>query len=88
VEICARKEADMVCVNVVNDNGAAHDDREHERLGIGLENIRSRLRILYGDKGRLCTQTLPNGRFQVEVWIPFRNGPRSELEIHALTSPA
>jgi two-component system, LytTR family, sensor kinase len=88
VEICSRKEADMVCVNVVNDNGVSHDDRERERLGIGLDNIRSRLRILYGTKGRLLTQTLPNGRFQVEVWIPFRTGPRSDLEIQALTSAA
>jgi two-component system, LytTR family, sensor kinase len=88
VEICARKEADMVCVNVVNDDGVSNDDREHKRLGIGLDNIRSRLRILYGTKGRLSTQTLPNGRFEVEVWIPFRTGPRSDLKIYAVTSVA
>jgi two-component system LytT family sensor kinase len=88
VEISARREAEMLCVSVVNDDGASHVDGENERLGIGLDNIRSRLRILYGDMGKLCAQALPNGRFQVEVRIPFRSAPRSELEIQALTSVA
>jgi two-component system, LytTR family, sensor kinase len=88
VEIRARKEGDVVCVNVVNDCEASEGEGEYERLGIGLDNIRSRLRILYGARGRLTVQTLPNGRFQVEVHVPFRTKPRMDRENDALIAVA
>jgi two-component system LytT family sensor kinase len=83
VEICAYKESDTVCVRVGNDNGALPDVPEHERLGIGLDNIRSRLRILYGAKGRLSARPLSDGRFEVEVRVPFQARPISYRETHS-----
>lgn len=88
VEIRAHKDGDSVCVNVVNDCEESHGDGEHERLGIGLDNIRSRLRILYGVRGRLTAQTLPTGRFQVEVRVPFRTEPRTDRESDLLIAIA
>ncbi len=73
VEIRACKEDRGVCVSVSNDDPTPHDaPPEHERLGIGLENVRNRLRILYGPKGRLETHESPSGVFRVEVHIPLR----------------
>ena len=80
VQICASREGDMVRVRVMNDNGSSDGEQERDRLGIGLENIRSRLRILYGAKGRLSAGELPGGRFQVEVWVPFRTEATPEPE--------
>jgi len=71
VEIRAAREAESVCVSVVNDNGVPRCDRETERVGIGLDNIRSRLRILYGAKGRIWYGELPDGRFQVQIRVPL-----------------
>jgi two-component system, LytTR family, sensor kinase len=88
VEIRALRDGDVVCVNVVNDCEASQREGEYERLGIGLDNIRSRLRILYGVKGRLTVQTLSTGRFQVEVWVPFRTEPRMDRENDALIAVA
>jgi two-component system, LytTR family, sensor kinase len=88
VEIRARKDGDSVCVNVVNDCEVSFGDGEYERLGIGLGNIRSRLRILYGDRGRLAAQTLPTGQFQVEVRVPFRREPRTDRESDLLIAIA
>jgi two-component system LytT family sensor kinase len=88
VEIRALRNGDVVCVNVVNDCEASRREGEYERLGIGLDNIRSRLRILYGVKGRLTVQTLSTGRFQVEVWVPFRTEPRVDRENDALIAVA
>jgi two-component system, LytTR family, sensor kinase len=88
VEIRALRDGDVVCVNVVNDCEASRREGEYERLGIGLDNIRSRLRILYGVKGRLTVQTLSTGRFQVEVWVPFRTEPRMDRENDALIAVA
>lgn len=73
VAIDVSKQAHDVCIFVVNDSGASHVP-EHDRLGIGLENIRSRLRMLYGLNGTLATRELPDGRFQVEIQVPFRPG--------------
>jgi len=57
-------------IAVVNDSGTANPVPEDERQGIGLENIRSRLRMLYGSGGTLRAVELPDRRFQVEVRIP------------------
>jgi two-component system, LytTR family, sensor kinase len=88
VEILARRESEMVCVEVTNDNGVSHYDREQDRLGIGLDNIRGRLRILYGIHGRLSAQELSNGRFQVVVWVPFRSEAIAEPDARPLSSVA
>jgi sensor histidine kinase YesM len=49
--------------------------------GIGLANIRARLSQMYGDNQRFVTQTLPDGRFEVELRIPLHtrrlNAPRA-----------
>lgn len=85
VEISAYREADNICIFVVNDNGVSHAAPEQGGLGIGLENIRSRLRILYGAKGRLSVQDLSDGRFQVEVRVPFQEDPMVEREVRSLS---
>ena len=85
VEICACREPDTVCVKVTNDNGVSHYEREQDRLGIGLDNIRSRLRILYGVQGRLAVHELTNGKFEVVVRVPFRPEATAESENKALT---
>jgi LytS/YehU family sensor histidine kinase len=70
---------------VVNDNGTSRVP-ERDGLGIGLENIRSRLRMLYGFRGRLVTEELSDGRFQVEVKLPFQTGALLELNHEPATA--
>jgi LytS/YehU family sensor histidine kinase len=45
--------------------------------GVGLANVRERLRALYGDAGRLQI-TRARDRFRVEIAIPIRPAPRAE----------
>ena len=71
IEICIRRTEDNLRISVANDNGASDAVPEQARLGIGLENIRGRLRILYDSKGQLSVQELSDGRYQVEVRVPF-----------------
>lgn len=86
VEISAHKQGDTVCIRVINDDGLSHYEREQDRLGIGLDNIRSRLRILYGAKGQLSVKELANARFQVEVRVPFRAESMPNAETRSLIS--
>jgi two-component system LytT family sensor kinase len=73
VEILARKESEDLCISIVNDSGVPCVLPEQDRFGMGLENIKSRLRILYGSGERLSTQELPDGRFQVVVRVPWQS---------------
>lgn len=71
IEICICREIDTLKVSVVNDNTSPNPVPECDRLGVGLENVRTRLRILYGSRSRLALEQFPDGRFQVEVQLPF-----------------
>jgi len=71
IEISIRRNGANLIITVVNDCSTSAPVPERERLGIGLENIRSRLRMLYGSRGELAVEELPDGRFQVEVRFPF-----------------
>ncbi len=77
VEVNIRRESDEICIFVVNDKGASRAP-EHDRLGVGLENLRGRLRMLYGFRGRLSIRELPDARFQVEVRVPLSVEPSLE----------
>jgi LytS/YehU family sensor histidine kinase len=72
VEISATRDSDHICIAVTNDNSTLGAVPESDRLGIGLENTRNRLRILYGYGAYLAVQELPGGRFEVKVRLPFR----------------
>jgi LytS/YehU family sensor histidine kinase len=88
VDIRIRRESDKLSVSVVNDNGASNPVRERDRLGIGLENIRSRMRLLYDSRGQLACRELSGGRFQVEVRVPLEAAtvPRPKAELISYTS--
>jgi LytS/YehU family sensor histidine kinase len=71
IEICIHKEIDNLNISVVNENGSSRPVPDSDRLGIGLENVRSRLQILYGGRSQLAAREFPDGRFQVEVRVPI-----------------
>jgi two-component system sensor histidine kinase AlgZ len=87
IEISISRDAGNLSIAVVNDSNTASPVPEQERLGIGIENIRSRLRMLYGLKGELTVQELPGGRFRVEARFPFEaiTTPGSEAQFAAPT---
>jgi two-component system LytT family sensor kinase len=86
VEVEIRKDTDMLSISVVNDKGSAQPVPAHERFGIGLENIRCRMRILYDSRGELVCRELPGERFQVEVRIPIEGIPAPQLEAVLVSS--
>jgi len=87
IEICIRQDSCDLSIAVVNDSNSATPVPDEERLGIGLENIRTRLSMLYGSRGALITRELAGGRFRVEVRVPFETEPTLEPQ-RAVTSAA
>jgi two-component system LytT family sensor kinase len=73
VEIAAFRESEHLCLVVTNDNSTSGAVPVSEGMGIGLENTRHRLRILYGCDAHLSVQELPGARFEVKVNLPFRH---------------
>jgi two-component system LytT family sensor kinase len=72
IEIAAAVENDSLVVRVV-DNGVGLDARSAAAgRGIGLTNVRDRLRILYGDDDRLRLTAGPAGGTIAELTIPVR----------------
>lgn len=70
IDIRIRQDSGNLSIAVLNHSGTGSSVPEEERLGIGLENTRSRLGILYGSRGKLTAQELPGRRFRVEVRVP------------------
>jgi len=93
VEIRAFREGSEICLSVANHGTSPYNPPPNpERHGIGLDNVRSRLRILYGTDARLDTLELPGGGFHVEIHLPCRRSiapePLPEIKTQILVSRA
>lgn len=72
VEICAKRQADMLEITVRDDGvGLPADDVQKLRAGIGLGNTQTRLSQLYGGMQRFELSKAPGGGTKVILTIPF-----------------
>jgi two-component system LytT family sensor kinase len=73
IRVAARREGEALVLEVVNrsDGGQITDPPREARIGIGLDNIRQRLAIAHGCKGRLSTESLPDG-YRASIHLPLR----------------
>jgi two-component system LytT family sensor kinase len=61
-----------LCVSVVDDGGGAFQ-KPPQKLGLGLQNVERRLRVLYGpDAGLSCQPAEPKG-FRAAIELPLRH---------------
>jgi len=80
VIVLAERERLLV---TVEDNGAGLTTKEDERgagVGIGLQNLRSRMETLYGEKQRVELAPRPEGGVSVRLEIPLRRTTAAEPE--------
>ena len=68
IEVSARVVGAILHVDV-RDNGAGFD--LHADEGVGLANIRERLRLLYGQQGELVIEAPPEGGAFTSIRIPY-----------------
>jgi two-component sensor histidine kinase len=86
-----REDSGQICIRAsrqngnlllsVTDNGAGLPEggQRIPREGIGLSNTRSRLRHLYGDKGRLELANAPGGGLEARIQIPYQTETQREI---------
>lgn len=74
----------------VSDTGIGFGHSNHPGSGVGLTNIRERLRLLYGDKASLRTVAPASGGSVVSIEIPYRSrtGPSAPTSTMASSIPS
>jgi two-component system, LytTR family, sensor kinase len=73
LEISARRDGESL-VLTVSDDGAGLPESPEPRMGVGLTNVRERLRTLYGDAAQLDLAPRVGGGAVATVELPFRTG--------------
>jgi two-component system, LytTR family, sensor kinase len=71
IEIVGRQEGNLLKLSVFNDGPAFSHDRSADTPGIGLANLRARLRILYGSKFSLHIGCPDTGGVEVAITLPL-----------------
>jgi len=72
IVISAHREQDVLVLRVIdNGMGCADTNAIAQRPGIGLRNVRERLRLLYGAGGHMEVASPPTGGFEVVLSLPF-----------------
>lgn len=69
-----RREGKKLKMSVVNSGAGLNDmqSRESARPGLGLANVRDRLRLHYGERGSLSVREIGMGRVNVTVALPLQ----------------
>jgi two-component system, LytTR family, sensor kinase len=72
VRVAGACENGTLRLSVSNDGPTTLIDEPAAHTGIGLNNLRTRLRILHGEKSELQLRLAPNGEAEVVVTLPYR----------------
>ena len=72
IEVEARREGDLLCIDVRNRNSTLDAEPKADGHGIGLSNTRNRLRELYGERASLRLDAIWPEGVVCRIRIPFR----------------
>jgi LytS/YehU family sensor histidine kinase len=72
VRIAASRSHNMLTLAVYNDGPGLPASWETRYPGIGISNMRTRLRSLYGDRFKLKLENHEPGGVEVSVSVPFK----------------
>lgn len=71
VQVDAARIGDLLNLRVANDGPGLPADFEMDRTGIGITNLRDRLRLLYGTGFELSLRNQDSGGVQVSISVPL-----------------
>jgi two-component system, LytTR family, sensor kinase len=70
IRVAAAREGAVLRLSVYNDGPNLADDWESKGAGVGLANLRKRLRIMHGDAADLLVGNVDGGGVEVVVTLP------------------
>jgi sensor histidine kinase YesM len=71
VRIAAAYASGNLCLTVYNDAPHLPTDSQANHVGVGIANLRTRLRILHGERSGLQLRRVDSGGVEVVVTLPF-----------------
>ena len=74
VRVAGARRNGRLSLSVYNDAAGSAEDREETQAGVGMTNLRTRLRILHGNESELQLRRTDSGGVEVVVTLPFREG--------------
>jgi LytS/YehU family sensor histidine kinase len=77
IRIAAFRSNGTLTLSVYNDGPALAAGWEKTSSGVGISNVRTRLRSLYGDQFDLSLKNQDQGGVKASVSMPFLSGPPS-----------
>ncbi|MBL7955916.1 MAG: hypothetical protein JNJ91_12825 [Flavobacteriales bacterium] len=82
--VTAKRMNGSLILSVVDDGHGCPDvEKALLRGGIGLQNVRERLRNLYGERGNMHASSPDPGGFRVDLHFPYEQGtPTDETYSH------
>lgn len=87
LSIDIRRDGKRLRMSVVNSgNGLCADRGDPPRNGVGLANVRDRLRLHYGERGSLSVREVGTGRVNVTIALPLQistNGTEEAVRFDA-----
>src|SRR5258708_4673859 len=78
IRIAAFRSNGRITLSVYNDGPSLPIGWEKTSAGVGISNVRTRLRSLYGDKFDLSLKNEDQGGVKALVSMPFLSGPQKE----------
>jgi two-component system LytT family sensor kinase len=72
IRVAVASSGGALRLTVFNDGPWVKEDFETAPAGVGLDNLRTRLRILHGDQAGLLLRAVEAGGMEVVVTLPFR----------------
>jgi two-component system LytT family sensor kinase len=75
IRIAASRSNGTLLLCVSNDGPSGPADSAPSGSGIGIANVRTRLKSLYGDASDVRMQRGSAGVVEVSLWLPLRSGP-------------
>lgn len=77
VAVRARRQGTALVVEVADDGVGIAGAGQSAGTGVGLSNVRERLRCLYGEHGRLAVDSAPGKGTRVELRMPYKEAVTS-----------
>jgi sensor histidine kinase YesM len=68
IEILMEKTGDKLCIRVIN---PGHLKTKEDEIGVGMENSRHRIRLLYGETAQLILRPLDKNHVEATLILPY-----------------
>lgn len=87
ITVTARRDGDMLCLNIRDDGPGLESVSPRRGTGLGIANVRSRLVQLYGDRHAFRLSNAPGGGTEVVIELPLAMQRPADTSVSEIQLP-